>query len=118
MVFDFNPLCCGGVHFLIFFYIFSLAEETLRDEVEEYVRTRRGKELPGFVNYRTFENIVKKHIEELEEPALKLLKDAAGEWQYFKRWFEVLHAWKKIKTKLVMDIKYAMHIYFVVPYCN
>ncbi|KAF4108943.1 interferon-induced GTP-binding protein MxE isoform X1 [Onychostoma macrolepis] len=50
-------------------------EETLRDEVEEYVRTRRGKELPGFVNYRTFENIVKKHIEELEEPALKLLKD-------------------------------------------
>uniref|UniRef100_A0A671NDR9 Dynamin-type G domain-containing protein n=1 Tax=Sinocyclocheilus anshuiensis TaxID=1608454 RepID=A0A671NDR9_9TELE len=50
-------------------------EETLRDEVEQYVRTRRGKELPGFVNSRTFENIVKKHIEELEEPTLKLLKD-------------------------------------------
>ncbi|XP_051762873.1 interferon-induced GTP-binding protein Mx isoform X3 [Ctenopharyngodon idella] len=50
-------------------------EETLRDEVEEYVGTRRGRELPAFVNYRTFENIVKKHIEELEEPALKLLKD-------------------------------------------
>nr|AND80529.1 interferon-induced Mx protein [Schizothorax richardsonii] len=50
-------------------------EETLRDEVEEYVKNRRGKELPGFVNYRTFENIVKKHIEELEEPALELLKD-------------------------------------------
>ncbi|XP_067300148.1 interferon-induced GTP-binding protein Mx [Pseudorasbora parva] len=50
-------------------------EESLRDEVEEYVRTRRGKELPGFVNYRTFENIVKKHIEELEEPALKLHKN-------------------------------------------
>uniref|UniRef100_A0A672SVR9 Dynamin-type G domain-containing protein n=1 Tax=Sinocyclocheilus grahami TaxID=75366 RepID=A0A672SVR9_SINGR len=49
--------------------------ETLRDEVEQYVRTRRGKELSGFVNYRTFENIVKKHIEEQEEPALKLLKD-------------------------------------------
>ncbi|XP_050975386.1 interferon-induced GTP-binding protein Mx [Labeo rohita] len=49
-------------------------EEIFRDEVEEYVRTRRGKELPGFVNYRTFENIVKKHIEELEEPALKMLK--------------------------------------------
>ncbi|NP_878287.1 interferon-induced GTP-binding protein MxE [Danio rerio] len=50
-------------------------EETLRDEVQEYVKTRRGKELPGFVNYRTFENIVKKHIAELHEPALKLLKD-------------------------------------------
>ncbi|XP_077071565.1 interferon-induced GTP-binding protein Mx-like [Siphateles boraxobius] len=49
-------------------------EETLRDEVEEYIRTCRGKELPGFLNYRTFENIVRKHIEELEEPALKLLK--------------------------------------------
>uniref|UniRef100_A0A8C2K3R6 Uncharacterized protein n=2 Tax=Cyprinus carpio TaxID=7962 RepID=A0A8C2K3R6_CYPCA len=50
-------------------------EEILRDEVQEYVRTRRGKELPGFVSYRTFETIVKKHTEELEEPALKLLKD-------------------------------------------
>ncbi|XP_067266821.1 interferon-induced GTP-binding protein Mx-like isoform X2 [Chanodichthys erythropterus] len=50
-------------------------EENLREEVQEYVKARRGKELPGFVNYRTFENIVKKHIEELEEPALKLLKD-------------------------------------------
>ncbi|KAK7154290.1 hypothetical protein R3I94_007592 [Phoxinus phoxinus] len=51
--------------------------ETLTDEVEEYIRTCRGKELPGFLNYRTFENIVKKHIEELEEPALNLLKDVA-----------------------------------------
>nr|QSH74924.1 Mx protein [Labeo catla] len=50
-------------------------EEILRDEVEEYVRTRRGKELPGFVNYRTFENIVRKHVEELEEPAIKMLKE-------------------------------------------
>ncbi|RXN28940.1 interferon-induced GTP-binding Mx-like protein [Labeo rohita] len=50
-------------------------EEILRDEVEEYVRTRRGKELPGFVNYRTFENIVRKHVEELEEPALKMLRE-------------------------------------------
>ncbi|XP_046701764.1 interferon-induced GTP-binding protein Mx-like isoform X1 [Silurus meridionalis] len=50
-------------------------EETLRDEVEEYTKTCRGKELPGFVNYRTFENIVKKHIKDLEEPAIQLLKD-------------------------------------------
>lgn len=59
----------------------SLAEEHLRDEVEEYIRNRRGKELPGFVNYGTFESIVKKHIEELEEPALKLLKDVTGKEQ-------------------------------------
>uniref|UniRef100_A0AAR2IQN6 Interferon-induced GTP-binding protein Mx n=1 Tax=Pygocentrus nattereri TaxID=42514 RepID=A0AAR2IQN6_PYGNA len=49
--------------------------ENLRDEVEEYTKTQRGKELPGFVNYRTFENIVKKHVVELEEPATQLLTD-------------------------------------------
>ncbi|XP_052004387.1 interferon-induced GTP-binding protein Mx-like [Xyrauchen texanus] len=49
-------------------------EENLIDEVKEYIRTCRGKELPGFVNYRSFENIVKNHIGELEEPALELLK--------------------------------------------
>lgn len=49
--------------------------------MEEYVRTRRGKELPGFVNYRTFENIVRKHVEELEEPALKMLREIKGEVQ-------------------------------------
>ncbi|XP_066497224.1 interferon-induced GTP-binding protein MxE [Hoplias malabaricus] len=48
-------------------------EENLRDEVEEYTKISRGKELPGFVNYRTFESIVKKHVEELEEPAIKVL---------------------------------------------
>uniref|UniRef100_A0AAR2IU87 Interferon-induced GTP-binding protein Mx n=1 Tax=Pygocentrus nattereri TaxID=42514 RepID=A0AAR2IU87_PYGNA len=53
----------------------STLEENLRDEVEEYTKTQRGKELPGFVNYRTFENIVKKHVVELEEPATQLLTD-------------------------------------------
>uniref|UniRef100_A0AAR2IV83 Interferon-induced GTP-binding protein Mx n=1 Tax=Pygocentrus nattereri TaxID=42514 RepID=A0AAR2IV83_PYGNA len=52
-----------------------ILEENLRDEVEEYTKTQRGKELPGFVNYRTFENIVKKHVVELEEPATQLLTD-------------------------------------------
>uniref|UniRef100_A0AAR2IWU4 Interferon-induced GTP-binding protein Mx n=1 Tax=Pygocentrus nattereri TaxID=42514 RepID=A0AAR2IWU4_PYGNA len=41
----------------------------------QYTKTQRGKELPGFVNYRTFENIVKKHVVELEEPATQLLTD-------------------------------------------
>ncbi|KAG7331371.1 hypothetical protein KOW79_005340 [Hemibagrus wyckioides] len=53
-------------------------EENLQDEVEEYTHNCRGKELPGFVNYRTFENIVKKHIQEMEEPATELLKDISG----------------------------------------
>ncbi|XP_041929617.1 interferon-induced GTP-binding protein Mx-like isoform X1 [Alosa sapidissima] len=48
-------------------------EEYLRDEVEDS-NTHRGKELPGFVNYRTFETIVRRHVEDLEEPAMNLLR--------------------------------------------
>ncbi|KAJ8388548.1 hypothetical protein AAFF_G00132620 [Aldrovandia affinis] len=50
-------------------------EEHLRDEVEEYGRTRRGKELPGFVNYKTFEGIVKQHIQDMEEPSVLVLRN-------------------------------------------
>ncbi|MBN3298264.1 MX protein, partial [Amia calva] len=49
-------------------------EEHLRDEVEEYSRMYRGKELPGFINYKTFEVIVKQHIDDMEEPAVRVLK--------------------------------------------
>ncbi|XP_004466363.1 interferon-induced GTP-binding protein Mx1 [Dasypus novemcinctus] len=33
----------------------------------------RGRELPGFVNFRTFETIIKEQIKALEEPALLML---------------------------------------------
>ncbi|XP_060732039.1 interferon-induced GTP-binding protein Mx-like [Tachysurus vachellii] len=49
--------------------------ENIHDDVEEYTKNCRGKELPGFVNYRTFENIVKNDVQEMEEPAIQLLKD-------------------------------------------
>ncbi|XP_035857798.1 interferon-induced GTP-binding protein Mx [Sander lucioperca] len=44
-------------------------------EVEEYEEKYRGRELPGFINYKTFEIMVKDQIRELEEPAVKKLKD-------------------------------------------
>ncbi|XP_042575703.1 interferon-induced GTP-binding protein MxE-like [Cyprinus carpio] len=50
-------------------------EDILRVEVKEYVRTHRGMELPGFLNYRTFVSIITEYIEDMEEPALKMLKD-------------------------------------------
>lgn len=56
----------------------SLVDEYLRDEVEDYNTTHRGKELPGFVNYKTFEAIVRKHVEDLEEPAMNLLRATTG----------------------------------------
>eukprot|EP00064_Thunnus_orientalis_P023614 superscaffoldBa00009114_g23864 len=44
-------------------------------EVEEYEARYRGRELPGFINYKTFEIMVKEQIKQLEEPAVKKLKD-------------------------------------------
>nr|ACF75867.1 Mx2 protein [Oplegnathus fasciatus] len=43
--------------------------------VEEYEEMYRGRELPGFINYKTFEGMVKDQIKQLEEPAVKSLKD-------------------------------------------
>ncbi|XP_075870264.1 interferon-induced GTP-binding protein Mx-like [Nelusetta ayraudi] len=47
----------------------------LEKEVEEYEERYRGRELPGFINYKTFESMVKEQIKQLEEPAVKRLKD-------------------------------------------
>ncbi|XP_056294404.1 interferon-induced GTP-binding protein Mx-like [Pseudoliparis swirei] len=44
-------------------------------EVEQYEDKYRGRELPGFINYKTFEVMVKEQIKQLEEPAVKKLKD-------------------------------------------
>uniref|UniRef100_A0A096LXI3 Interferon-induced GTP-binding protein Mx n=1 Tax=Poecilia formosa TaxID=48698 RepID=A0A096LXI3_POEFO len=44
-------------------------------EVEEYEERYRGRELPGFINYKTFEVMVKEQIRQLEEPAIRKLKD-------------------------------------------
>ncbi|XP_041837170.1 interferon-induced GTP-binding protein Mx [Melanotaenia boesemani] len=44
-------------------------------EVEVYEERYRGRELPGFINYKTFEVMVKEQIKQLEEPAIIKLKD-------------------------------------------
>ncbi|XP_078089129.1 interferon-induced GTP-binding protein Mx3-like [Mustelus asterias] len=43
-------------------------------KVREYERSYRGRELSGFVNYKTFETIVKKQIAKLQHPASLTLK--------------------------------------------
>ncbi|XP_022057318.1 interferon-induced GTP-binding protein Mx [Acanthochromis polyacanthus] len=47
----------------------------IEKEVEEYEERYRGRELPGFINYKTFEVMVKEQIKQLEEPAIKKLRD-------------------------------------------
>uniref|UniRef100_A0A669BQZ8 Interferon-induced GTP-binding protein Mx n=1 Tax=Oreochromis niloticus TaxID=8128 RepID=A0A669BQZ8_ORENI len=49
----------------------------IEKEVEVYEDKYRGRELPGFINYKTFEVMVKEQIKQLEEPAVKKLKDVA-----------------------------------------
>ncbi|XP_078104063.1 interferon-induced GTP-binding protein Mx-like isoform X2 [Sander vitreus] len=44
-------------------------------EVEAYEEKYRGRELPGFINYKTFEVMVKERIKHLEEPAVLRLKE-------------------------------------------
>ncbi|KFQ42307.1 Interferon-induced GTP-binding protein Mx, partial [Nestor notabilis] len=44
----------------------------------KYEEQYRGREFPGFTNYRTFEDIIKEQIIELEEPAIEILKRVIG----------------------------------------
>ncbi|XP_053561883.1 interferon-induced GTP-binding protein Mx1 [Bombina bombina] len=53
---------------------FQTFPETLRDDMSDYEDKYRGRELPGFVSYRTFENIIQQQIKTVEEPAVQRLK--------------------------------------------
>ncbi|XP_008824560.1 interferon-induced GTP-binding protein Mx2 [Nannospalax galili] len=52
---------------------FQKGYDDLHKEVRKFERQYRGRELPGFVNYKTFENIIRKQIKILEEPAVDML---------------------------------------------
>ncbi|XP_055773155.1 interferon-induced GTP-binding protein Mx3 isoform X2 [Salvelinus fontinalis] len=49
--------------------------DRIEREVADYEKRYRGRELPGFINYKTFEVMVKDQIKQLEEPAVKKLKE-------------------------------------------
>uniref|UniRef100_A0A452SR46 Interferon-induced GTP-binding protein Mx2 n=1 Tax=Ursus americanus TaxID=9643 RepID=A0A452SR46_URSAM len=51
----------------------------IHKEVSIYEKQYRGKELLGFVNYKTFETIVHQYLEQLVDPALAVLLKAVGE---------------------------------------
>lgn len=44
----------------------------------KYEDQYRGREFPGFSNYKTFEDIIKEQIRELEEPAIQILNNVMG----------------------------------------
>uniref|UniRef100_A0A8C5T7W6 MX dynamin like GTPase 1 n=1 Tax=Malurus cyaneus samueli TaxID=2593467 RepID=A0A8C5T7W6_9PASS len=51
------------------------AKKTVPSKVWKYEDQYRGREFPGFSNYRTFEDIVKDQITELEAPAMEVLNN-------------------------------------------
>ncbi|NP_001268564.1 myxovirus (influenza virus) resistance 2 [Mesocricetus auratus] len=52
---------------------FQSGYDVLYKEVWKFEKQYRGRELPGFVNYKTFENIIRRQIKVLEEPAVEML---------------------------------------------
>ncbi|NXS95326.1 MX protein, partial [Jacana jacana] len=49
--------------------------KSVPSKVWKYEDQYRGREFPGFTNYRTFEDIIKDQIIELEEPAIEILNN-------------------------------------------
>uniref|UniRef100_A0A668VI15 Interferon-induced GTP-binding protein Mx n=1 Tax=Oreochromis aureus TaxID=47969 RepID=A0A668VI15_OREAU len=54
----------------------SFEEHNLREE-SQFERMYRGRELPLFVSYSTFESTIQKQIKQLEEPAIQKLKEVS-----------------------------------------
>lgn len=52
----------------------------MKEEVWSFENQYRGRELPGFINYKTFEAIVKQQIMSLKSPAIMMLKTVTGEF--------------------------------------
>ncbi|KAM9170552.1 interferon-induced GTP-binding protein Mx2-like [Pangshura tecta] len=49
--------------------------KTIQHEVWRFEEQYRGRELPGFTSYKTFEAIVRQRIMALEKPAIEMLKN-------------------------------------------
>lgn len=70
---------CPTVDLLFFHKFINIAVScNIEREVAQYERKYRGRELPGFINYKTFEGMVKEQIKKLEEPAVLKLREVTG----------------------------------------
>ncbi|ELK08490.1 Interferon-induced GTP-binding protein Mx1 [Pteropus alecto] len=84
--------------------------DAVYNEICKFENQYRGRELPGFVNYKTFENIIKQQIKTLEEPAVDMLHTVTQMvWLAFtevsqKNYSEFFNLYKVSKSK-IEDIK-------------
>lgn len=78
-------VCCvektlQGYRCKIMHFLFPTAGySAIHNEIWKFENQYRGRELPGFVNYKTFESIIRQQIKTLEEPAVDMLHTIAGE---------------------------------------
>lgn len=56
-------------------YLNITVQKSIPSKMWKYEDQYRGREFPGFINYRTFEDIIKEQILDLEEPAIVILNN-------------------------------------------
>ncbi|XP_053311709.1 interferon-induced GTP-binding protein Mx2-like [Spea bombifrons] len=84
----------------------------LKDDMYLYENRYRGREFPGFVSFKTFENIVRHQVQTFEEPAITKLKDITAIVQVAfseiasKQFTAFPNLYRKAKSK-IEDICYA-----------
>ncbi|XP_025719219.1 interferon-induced GTP-binding protein Mx2 [Callorhinus ursinus] len=82
----------------------------IHEEVSIYEKQYRGKELLGFVSYKTFKTIVHQYMEQLIDPALSMLHKAVETvWQTFadaaRRHFSEFSNLNQMAQNRIEDIK-------------
>ncbi|NWQ68218.1 MX protein, partial [Neopipo cinnamomea] len=86
------------------------AKTSVPSKANKYEAQYRGREFPGFTNYRTFEDIIKEQILELEEPAVEILNNVIQlvEEKFMdivKRNFSNFHNLSRAAKMRIEDIK-------------
>lgn len=57
----------------------TLDSPEVQSKMKEFENQYRGRELPGFVDYKAFESIIKKRVKALEESAVNMLRRVTSE---------------------------------------
>ncbi|XP_039085427.1 interferon-induced GTP-binding protein Mx1 [Hyaena hyaena] len=92
---------------------FQRGYKTIYKQMEKFENRYRGRELPGFVNYKTFEIIIKQQIKELEEPAVDMLHTVTDMVQLAfadiskENFTEFFNLYRTTKSK-IEDIKFEL----------
>ncbi|NXW03222.1 MX protein, partial [Fregetta grallaria] len=85
-------------------------KKNVPSKVWKYEDQYRGREFPGFSNYRTFEDIIKEQIIELEEPAIEIMNNVIGLvedkfMEFTKRHFANFHNLNRAAKARIEDIR-------------